>query len=139
MRKGATQMAEPSEVIEAVRDAYRSGDAEALLSHFVEDAHVIGTKGGESWTNRGDVMRALRSDFGLNEVHGQLAEGTVAENSATSDIQVEGNLAWVAMEGRFDFGGRSYPGRWTCVMRNFDGDWKIVHSHFSVPEGVKVP
>ena len=132
-------MAEPSEIVEAVRNDYRSRDAEALMDHFAEGAHIIGTKAGESWTSRGDVMRALRSDFGLKEIHGQLADGELAENSPTSEIQVEGNLAWVAMEGRFELGNRSYQGRWTCVMKNFDGDWKIVHSHFSVPEGVRIP
>ena len=34
-------MAGPSEVIEAVRSAYRSHDDETLLSFLAEDAHII--------------------------------------------------------------------------------------------------
>jgi ketosteroid isomerase-like protein len=133
-------MAEPSEVIEAVRNAYRNRDEETLLSFLAEDAHIIGTKTGESWTNPGDVRRALRSDFGLEGIRGQLAEGELAGFSPSPEIQVEGDLAWWAIEGRFEFGNRSHRGRWTCIMKNFgSGDWKIVHSHFSVPEGGRTP
>lgn len=133
-------MAEPSEVIEAVRTAYRNRDEETLLSFLAEDAHVIGTKAGESWTNPSDIRRALRSDFGLEAIQGQFAEGDLAEISPSPEIQVEGDLAWWAFEGRFNFGGMSHQGRWTCVLKNFGGDdWKIVHSHFSVPEGGRTP
>jgi ketosteroid isomerase-like protein len=133
-------MAEPSEVIEAVRGAYRSHDDETLLSLLAEDAHIIGTKAGESWTNPSDIKRALRSDFGIAEIRGQLAEGELADFSPSPEIHVEGDLAWLSMEGRFDFGARSHLGRWTCVMKNFgSGDWKIVHSHFSLPEGGRTP
>jgi len=128
-------MAEPSEVIEAVRSAYRSHDDETLLSFLAENAHVIGTKAGESWTNPGDIRRALRSDFGLDEIQGQLADSGLAP-----EIQMEGDLAWTVIEGRFEIGNRSHLGRWTCILKNFgSGDWKVVHSHFSVPEGGRTP
>ncbi|MEX2624680.1 MAG: nuclear transport factor 2 family protein [Acidimicrobiia bacterium] len=133
-KEGATQMAEASEVIDSVRSAYMAHDDETLLSHFAEDAHIIGTKAGESWTNHGDILRALRSDFGLSRIQGQLAD-----LSPSPDVHVEGDLAWSVMEGRFDFGARSHLGRWTCVLKNIDDEWKVVHSHFSVPEGVRTP
>jgi ketosteroid isomerase-like protein len=128
-------MAEPWEVIEAVRNAYQAKQDETLVSFLAEDAHIIGTKHGESWTNPSDVRRALRSDFGLDQVEGQLAPFGLEP-----DIHIEGDIAWTVIEGRFEIGNRSHHGRWTCILKNFgDNDWKIVHSHFSVPEGGRTP
>jgi len=127
-------MAEPSEVIEAVRNAYQTQDEETLVTFLAEDAHIIGTKHGESWTNPSDVKRALRSDFGLDQIQGQLAPAGLEP-----DIHIEGDIAWTVIEGRFEIGNRSHQGRWTCVLKNFGDDWKIVHSHFSVPEGGRTP
>jgi ketosteroid isomerase-like protein len=128
-------MAEPFEVIAAVRNAYQFHDEETLLAHLAEDAHIIGTKSGESWTHPNDIQRALRSDFGLDQIQGQLAD-----SGLSPDIHIEGDMAWSVIEGRFEIGNRSHLGRWTVILKNFGGDdWKIVHSHFSVPEGGRTP
>lgn len=55
-----------------------------------------------------------------------------------TEIHPDGNLAWatatVAFEmthqsGKVDMGNM----RWTAVLENQDGTWKIVHEHVSVP------
>lgn len=130
----AEDIAGAKETIEAIRNAYRSRDVETLLSYFTKDAHVIGTKSGESWTRRDDLVRAIRSDFGLPEIKGQLSA-----TELDPEVHVVGELAWTVMEGRFELGPRSHLGRWTCLLRNIDGEWRVIHSHFSVPEGVKTP
>jgi hypothetical protein len=49
-------------------------------------------------------------------------------------------MAWSVIEGRFEIGNRSHLGRWTLILKDFGGgDWKIVHSHFSLPEGGRTP
>lgn len=127
--------ATPIEVIEKVRTAYREQKLSEVLGSFAEDAHVIGTKAGESWTGRGGLERSLTWDFGLPKMRGQIVD----PDREIPEVHVEGAMAWAAVEGRFDFGAGSHFGRWTCILSKLSGEWKIVHSHFSVPEGVKTP
>lgn len=45
----------------------------------------------------------------------------------------EGSLGWAVDEPRFVFpDGSRLPARLTGVLRREDGDWKVVHPHFSV-------
>jgi ketosteroid isomerase-like protein len=55
-----------------------------------------------------------------------------------TEVHADGNLAWatatVAFEmthqsGKVDMGNM----RWTAILENQDGKWKIVHEHVSVP------
>jgi len=44
-------------------------------------------------------------------------------------------FGWVTEEGPVEFNGQTVHGRWTCIVqKGDDDDWKVVQSHFSVPE-----
>lgn len=130
---GATAL----ETLEAVIKGYRELDSEAVLAEFHEDISVIGTKGHERWINRPDVEEALVDELGLvSNVSGELAnldDGLEALVMPTNHEEL--GVAWISVEGMLNIDATEVQGRWTCIVQRFDEkDWRVVVSHFSVPE-----
>ncbi len=119
----------------AIADAiegYKAGDADRVLDQFHDEALIIGTRDDERWNSREEFAEPLRYELEHVEVGGPLTE-TGAEDAFTTTIGE--NIAVYLRDGYLVFNGKRVHGRWTAVLRADDGDWKIVHSHFSLAEG----
>ncbi len=92
----------------------------------VEGVSVIGTGPGEGHDDRGDWI-ATYEQMMQGEMAGTRLEGGKAR------AYEEGSLGWGVDEPHFVFAdGSRLATRLTAVLRAQDGDWKVVHLHFSV-------
>jgi hypothetical protein len=126
--------------IAAVVAGYTGGNADHVLAQFHDDIRVVGSKAGESWHSKSEVEGPLRDELGNLEFEGELTELTeeaLAEKIRPSNHNNVG-LGWVTEEVQVVFAGQTVNGRWTCVVEKVgQGDWKVVQSHFSVPEAAE--
>lgn len=87
---------------------------------------MIGSGPGEGHDDRDDWI----------STYGQMMAGEMAGTrleGANPRAYEEGSLGWAVDESRFVFpDGSRLPTRLTAVLRQEDGDWKVVHLHFSV-------
>ena len=101
-----------------------AGFAEAIAQ--TEGVSVIGTGPGEGHDDRDDWI-ATYEQMMAGEMAGTRLEG------ADPRAYEEGGLGWGVDEPQFVFpDGSRLPTRLTAVLRQEDGDWKVVHLHFSV-------
>ena len=123
--------------ISAAKEAYKAQDAAQVLEQFHDDALIIGTREEERWESPAAFRDALEYELSVVTVEGPLAESG-AEESFTR--QISEDIATYFQDGYIVFNGKRIRGRWTAVVKaDDDGDWKIVHSHFSLPEGHTSP
>ena len=122
--------------IEEAIDGYRAQDPDRVLSRFHEEAVVVGTRKDGPWDEPGKMSEALARELEMVEVEGPLTE-TGAEESFIR--QASENVAIYTRDGYVTFNGKRVRGRWSAVLRSEEGDWKIVHSHFSLAEGHTTP
>jgi ketosteroid isomerase-like protein len=97
-----------------------AGSFDRLVSQE-QDSMVIGTA-PEEWM---DDREKFRAAFGM--------EGVRLE--AGNDLRAweEGSVGWLADRPTFVLpDGSTIPTRLTAVMRQEDGEWKLVQAHFSV-------
>jgi hypothetical protein len=101
-----------------------AGFAEGIAN--AEGVSVIGTGPGEGHDDRDDWI----STYG-QMMQGEMA-GTRLEGRDPRAYE-EGSLGWGVDEPHFVFPDASrLPTRLTAVLRQDDGEWKVVHLHFSV-------
>jgi hypothetical protein len=124
----------------AVIAGYAEKNADAVLGQFHDDVRVVGSKGHENWSSKTECEQALRDELGDDETIGgeltDLTEQDLAER-IKPDTYDELGWGWVTEVGELVFGEQTFNGRWSCVVQRFgQADWRVVHSHFSVPETI---
>jgi ketosteroid isomerase-like protein len=134
MRSMSAEMKTTQEIegaIEAMTLAYRSRKVDDLLACFAPDSDAVlyGTGGDEKRIGPEQIRAQVERDWGQTES----AEMAFSWKS----IGAAGNVAWAALDGAFNLtaGGQalSLPARVSLVFEKRDGQWLIVHSHFSTP------
>jgi hypothetical protein len=109
-------------------DRFSAGDPagfDAVIAR-TEGVSVIGTGPGEGHDDRGDWVSTYEQ-----MMQGDMA-GMRLEGSDPRAYE-EGSLGWGVDEPHFIFpDGSRLPARLTAVLHNEDGEWKVVHLHFSV-------
>ena len=123
--------------IAAVVAAYKGNDADGVLAQFHDNVRVVGSKLGESWHSKDEVATPLREELGAADIGGGLTELT--ETNLVDRIKPANHndvrFGWLTEEGQVEFNGQTVHGRWSCIVqKGDDDDWKVVQSHFSVPE-----
>lgn len=123
-----------TEVIAALQrmtDAYAARDVQAVLSSFAADPDVVlyGTGGDEKRQGPDEIRAQAERDW---------AQSDAASMSLTwGTVSAAGNVAWTCGDGSFDFKAGevegSLPARVSAVLEKRNGEWLIVHSHFSTP------
>lgn len=119
--------------LEEVANAYRDLNPDGVLSHFSDDARVIGNLPGEDWDRKADLQPYLEWELDrFEKVDYRFLDATERRFAATEtdDLVVAGSTR-VALWGTFK-GGRpfEYVGRWTYSLRR-DGDgWRVILSQF---------
>ncbi len=120
------------EVITAVVEAYRTGDAATLGRHYAADVTVVPADYNpiiEGWSNVEPGFRLASSAFARLEL--------LRENTR---IVHRGKLAWASYQWRLA-GARGQEmvqvqGHTTLILEKRGGQWLIVHNHTSmVPTG----
>lgn len=125
------------ETLRAVAAAYASNDAEAVLAYFADDARVIGSLRHEDWGRKedwADYLRRELEDFDHLELRLAEEESEAVESIARTD-SFEVVSQRVGLRGNFRGRSFAHDGRWTCALRHYDGEWKVVFSHFSLMLG----
>ena len=127
--------------LRAVIDGYKDKLPETVLEQFHDDVRVVGTKSLEFWESRTAVAGALEDELGdLEEITGTLIDlSGLTDEQLADKIQPDDHnsvgFGCLTEQGEVVFNGQTLQGRWTCVVRRFaQGDWRVVQSHFSVPE-----
>jgi hypothetical protein len=109
-------------------ERFSAGDARDFAQGLaqVEGVSVIGTGPGEGHDDRDDWI----STYG-RMMHGGMA-GTRLEGRDPRAYE-EGAVGWGVDEPHFVFpDGSRLPTRLSAVLHQEDGEWKVVHLHFSV-------
>jgi hypothetical protein len=105
---------------------FSAGDPDAFEAGLasVEGVSVVGTAPEEGHSSREEWAAAYRE--------GIAAAGLRLEGDDPRGWE-EGSLGWGTDRPRFVLpDGSTLPTRLTAVLRREDGDWKVVHLHFSV-------
>ncbi len=131
---------EASEVARAIANvakAYVAGEEDFVTSYLHPRVHVLGSEADESWRGHYDTEAGLHEELAdlrakRRTVGGELVEAALEPPEA--DIKVRGDVAWWSYTGKINLHGESEEqSSWSVVLeRNHGGEWKVVHSHFSV-------
>jgi len=122
---------EISSAIDRFTAAYAGRDLDAILASFAPDGDVVmyGTGADERRVGRDGVRDQVLRDWEQTD--------EIAMRFDRRVISSAGDVAWAALEGAFELsaGGESMslPARTSLVFERRDGDWLVVHGHFSMP------
>ncbi len=133
----------PEETISAAAQAYIAGDEEALMAQLDEGVRMLGSEQRDNWTGRETTLRRLGSELERRRTIRESVGGSLLEQLETPEIHQNGNMAWWSGTGDLTVDGSYHrETSWTVVLRHQNyseddyeqkgGDWKIVHSHFSI-------
>lgn len=142
MRADAGTEAAVIKTMNRIVDSYKMRDMEALVACFAPDSDVV------MYGTGADEKRV-----GLEEIRFQAQRDRDQTDSISmvfheTSVSAAGPVAWVASDGGFQIraGGQEFtaPARLSLVLEERNGDWLVVHAHFSVPaagqeEGDSIP
>jgi ketosteroid isomerase-like protein len=122
-------MQHSQELIDWLAEFYRAANAADLdtLSRMMSESDgivVIGTDPREWW----EGPDKLRSMFAI-----QMQEmGSLPLTVGSPVAYVEGDMGWIADRPTLTFPDASMEARLSVVVHKEDGEWKMVHGHFSL-------
>jgi hypothetical protein len=133
----------PEETITAAAQAYIAGDEEALMAQLDEQVRVLGSEQRDTWNGRDMALGRLGSELERRRTIAKSVGGSLLEQLEAPEIHQNGDMAWWSGTGDLDVDGAYHrETSWTVVLRyesysedaheQKGGDWKIVHSHFSI-------
>ncbi|HUG33091.1 MAG TPA: nuclear transport factor 2 family protein [Acidimicrobiia bacterium] len=133
----------PEETIRVAAQAYIAGDEEAFMAQLDEQVRILGSEQRDNWSGREKALRRLGSELERRRTIKRSVGGSLLEQLEAPEIQQNGDMAWWSGTGDLNVDGSYHrETSWTVVLRyqNYSeddheqegGDWKIVHSHFSI-------
>ena len=134
----------PEETIRTAAQAYIAGDDEALMSQLQENARVLGSEQRDNWHGREEAARRLAPELERRRTIAQSVRGSLIEQIDGCEVDRIGDeAAWWTATGDLEVDGSYHrETTWTVVLayqsysedehEQKGGDWKIVHSHFSI-------
>lgn len=133
----------PEETIRAAAQAYVAGDEDALVAQLDERVRMLGSEQRDNWTGRDTARRRLGSELERRRTIRKSVSGSLLEQLESPEVHQNGDMAWWSGTGDLDVDGAYHrETSWTVVLeyQNYSeddyeqegGDWKIVHSHFSI-------
>ena len=127
----------PAAAIAAAKAGYTGRNPDQVLAQFHDEARIIGTREDERWESPEALREDLERELDAITIEGPLAESG-AEDAFTRPIGDDS--AEYFQDGYITFNGKRIGGGWSDILKSDEkGDWKIVHSHFSLPEGHTSP
>ncbi len=133
----------PEETIRVAAQAYIAGDEEALMAQLDEGVQMLGSEQRDNWQGREKALRQLGSELERRRTIKRSVDGSLLEQLDAPEIHQTGDMAWWSASGDLNVDGSYHrETSWTVVLRHQNyseddheqqgGDWKIVHSHFSI-------
>lgn len=133
----------PEETIRVAAQAYIAGDDEAFMAQLDEQVRVLGSEQRDSWDGREKALRRLGSELDRRRTITKSVGGSLLEQLDVLEVNQNGDMAWWSGTGDLNVDGSYHrETSWTVVLtyQNYSeddheqegGDWKIVHSHFSI-------
>lgn len=133
----------PEETIRAAAQAYVAGDEDALDAQLDDAVLVLGSEQRDRWDGRERAVGRLQPELERRRTLAKSVGGSLLEQLETVEANRIGDVAWWSATGDLSVDGSYHrETSWTVVLRyeNFSedaheqkgGDWKIVHSHFSI-------
>ena len=136
----------PEDTIRAAAEAYIRGDEDGLHQQLDDTVRMLGSEQRDNWEGRDRALRRLDPELGRRRalaggVSGKLIDsvsGSLIDCvNAPEPVEQTGDLAWWSATGDLNVDGTYHrETSWTVVLRRDGeyggGDWKIVHSHFSI-------
>ncbi len=128
----------PEETIVAAATAYIAGDNDALYQQLAHDVRVVDSEQPDSWAGREDALSGLGPELERRRISPNSVRGSLVESLWSPDtVEERGGIAWWSVSGDLEMDDTYHRmTSWTVVMRrdgeNSGGDWRIVHSHFSI-------
>jgi ketosteroid isomerase-like protein len=115
---------------------------EALTACIASDPDVVmfGTGADEKRIGVAEIQFQAQRDWGQTDA--------ISLAFDWMSVSAAGPVAWVAVDGSFEIraGGQEFrvPARGSFVLEKRNGQWLVVHSHFSTPaagqeEGESIP
>ena len=133
----AGEASEVARAVANVAEAYLAGEEDFVTSYLHDRVHVLGSEANESWRGHYDAEAGLQQELAdlrtkRRTVGGELVEAALEPLAA--DVKVRGDVAWWSYTGDIKLHGESeQESSWSVVLeRNHNGEWKVVHSHFSL-------
>lgn len=119
--------------VAAAADGYKAQNADQVLEQFHGEALIVGSREDERWESSEAFREDLERELSLVSVEGPLTE---TGNEEAFVRPITDNVAGYHRDGYLVYNGKRIRGRWSAILRADEaGDWKIVHSHFSLAEG----
>lgn len=134
----------PEETIRAAARAYIEGDDEALFGQLAGNARVLGSEQRDNWHGRETAASALGPELERRRTMAMSVGGSLVDQIEGCTVQLIGDqAAWWSASGDLEVDGSYHrETSWTVVLayegysedehEQGGGDWKIVHSHFSI-------
>jgi len=129
-------------VLDKLTRSYEQKDMAGLLACFAPDPDVVmfGTGADEKRVGLAEIQLQAQRDWDQTD--------SIAMAFDWTSISTAGPVAWAAIDGAFEIqaGGQAFrmPARSSFVLEKRNGQWLVVHGHFSAPaagqeEGESIP
>ena len=134
----APESSSAADTIRAAAEAYISGDVDALSGYLHEGARLLGSEQRDQWGGREEIVSGLEPELSRRRLMPDSVSGSLVDQiRECSDVNEIGDVALWSTTGDLDIDGYFHnKASWTVVLnrqaKDSKGDWKIVHSHFSI-------
>jgi ketosteroid isomerase-like protein len=124
----------PEETIKTAAEAYIAGDDEGLYRQLDDTVHILGSEQRENWDGQDQALRHLSKELEHRRAVPESVSGSLVDYALAPDlVHQRGDMAWWSGTGDLNLDGAYHrETSWTVVLSESEGDWKIVHSHFSI-------
>jgi hypothetical protein len=129
--------ATPEETIRAAAEAYVAGDDHGMEDQLGEGVRILGSEQRDNFGGRDHALQRLGAELERRRKFDSVG-GTLVENAMAAEGVVQsGDMAWWSVSGNLNVDGTYHnETSWTVVLSRAGdesgGDWRIVHSHFSI-------
>lgn len=127
----------PEATIKAAAEAYIAGDNDSLERQLAREVRIIGSEQRDNFNGRDLAFQRLGKELERRRKYNSVGGTLVDAAMAAEDVHEIGEMAWWTGSGSLNIDGTYHnETSWTVIMiregDEKDGNWEIVHSHFSV-------
>lgn len=106
-------------------EAWNRGDLEGFMEGYLRSPELSYTAGGAVHRGWDELLERYRRAYGEGEAMGLLTFDDLEVHPLSADA------AWALGRWRLELAADTLGGAYTLVLREVDGEWKVVHDHTS--------
>lgn len=129
-------------IVKTINAYVTESDADAVLTQFHTDARIRGTKSKDKWEKKAHAKPQIKTDLATFTVSGPFTSLEIQPDELTglaSGVMLFDRTDKVTFTRKKGKKRVTAEARWTAILKEYSDGWKIMHSHFSLEEGKKVP